>query len=129
MLLVEIGNVNNYIITQDFNGNVTATDANGCPVVVPFIKKFIDILIPNYFTPTGDAINDGWGPRNTSNYKNLVTYVFDRYGRKIITLKEGEFWNGKYNGTELPSGDYWYVVKIDGDNGDREFVGNVTLYR
>jgi large repetitive protein len=126
---VNTGNVNSYIITQDFNGNVTATDANGCPVVVPFIKKFIDILIPNYFTPTGDGINDGWGPRNTSNYKNLVTFVFDRYGRKIITLKEGEFWNGKYNGTELPSGDYWYVVKIDGNNGDREFVGNVTLYR
>jgi large repetitive protein len=126
---VNTGNVNNYIITQDFNGNVTATDANGCPVVVPFIKKFIDILIPNYFTPTGDGINDGWGPRNTANYKNLVTYVFDRYGRKIITLKEGEFWNGKYNGIELPSGDYWYVVKVDGNNGDREFVGNVTLYR
>ena len=126
---VNTGNVNSYIITQDFNGNITATDVNGCPVVVPFIKKFIDILIPNYFTPTGDGINDGWGPRNTSNYKNLVTFVFDRYGRKIITLKEGEFWNGKYNGTELPSGDYWYVVKIDGNNGDREFVGNVTLYR
>jgi large repetitive protein len=126
---VNTGNVNSYIITQDFNGNVTATDANGCPVVVPFIKKFIDILIPNYFTPTGDGINDGWGPRNTANYKNLVTYVFDRYGRKIITLKEGEFWNGKYNGIELPSGDYWYVVKVDGNNGDREFVGNVTLYR
>ena len=31
--------------------------------------------------------------------------------------------------TELPTGDYWYVIKLRGENDDREFVGHFTLYR
>lgn len=29
----------------------------------------------------------------------------------------------------LPSGDYWYVIKLQGESDDREFVGHFTLYR
>ena len=108
---------------------VTVTDTAGCLKRVSKTFNFIDIFIPNFFTPDGDGNNDGWGPVNTFNYKNLEFYVFDRYGRKVGTYREGEFWDGRYLGTELPSGDYWYVVKLDGANGDREFVGNFTLYR
>jgi large repetitive protein len=54
--------------------------------------------------------------------------VYDRYGRKLIELPEGKFWDGKYNGQELPSGDYWYVIRVDARN-DSEYVGHFTLYR
>ncbi|SNB13871.1 hypothetical protein JIP1600_230001 [Flavobacterium psychrophilum] len=54
--------------------------------------------------------------------------VYDRYGRLVVELPEGQKWYGKYNGQELPSGDYWYVVKVDDRNSD-EFVGHFTLYR
>jgi gliding motility-associated-like protein len=46
----------------------------------------------------------------------------------IAELPEGSFWDGKYQGKELPSGDYWYVVRVDGSN-DKEYVGHFTLYR
>jgi gliding motility-associated-like protein len=41
----------------------------------------------------------------------------------------GESWDGKYQGVELPSGDYWYVLKLNNSKDDREFVGHFTLYR
>ena len=44
-------------------------------------------------------------------------------------MRLGEKWDGKYNGTELPTGDYWYVVKLNDPRDDREFVGHFTLYR
>ena len=34
-----------------------------------------------------------------------------------------------YDGRELPTGDYWYVVKLNGERDQREFVGHFTLYR
>ncbi len=125
---VSYGNDNTYIITQSGTYTVRVTDSNGCTTTASRYFEFIDIFIPEVFTPDGDGINDGWTPQNTINYKNLVFYVFDRYGRKLGTFKEGQSWDGKYNSAELPSGDYWYVIKIDGE-GDREFVGNFTLYR
>ncbi|WP_143394808.1 T9SS type B sorting domain-containing protein, partial [Flavobacterium psychrophilum] len=74
------------------------------------------------------ADGSGWAPLNTSNYPNLMIRVYDRYGRLVVELPEGQKWYGKYNGQELPSGDYWYVVKVDDRNSD-EFVGHFTLYR
>jgi gliding motility-associated-like protein len=38
-------------------------------------------------------------------------------------------WDGIYQGHNLPTGDYWYVIKLKGENDDREFVGHFTLYR
>ena len=92
-------------------------------------KDFIDICIPNYFTPNGDGVNDGWTIGCAPNYPNLKFSIYDRYGRKLITLRAGEKWYGTYNNTELPSGDYWYVVETDINNNNRDFVGHFTLYR
>ena len=61
--------------------------------------------------------------------KILTIDIFDRYGRKVATLRVGEKWDGKYNGIELPTGDYWYVVKLNDSKDDRQFVGHFTLYR
>ena len=41
----------------------------------------------------------------------------------------GEKWDGRYHGKELPTGDYWYVVKLNDENDNRDFVGHFTLYR
>jgi gliding motility-associated-like protein len=91
--------------------------------------EYIDVCIPNYFTPNGDGVMDGWAPGCTVNYKDLTYDIFDRYGRKIASYRLGEYWDGKYNGAELPSGDYWYVLKLNDLKDAREFVGHFTLYR
>ncbi|GIM55819.1 hypothetical protein CAPN006_02130 [Capnocytophaga canimorsus] len=104
-------------------------DNLGCEREILIEREFFEIEIPNYFTPNEDGENDHWGPRNTRNYPNIETYIYDRYGRLIVTLKKGETWNGKYKGKELPSGDYWYTIRLNQDDDNREFVGHFTLFR
>ncbi len=91
--------------------------------------EFIDLCIPNYFTPNGDGVLDTWGPGCASQYKDMAFSIFDRYGRKVASLGVGQKWDGKYQGKELPSGDYWYVIKLNEQRYDRDFVGHFTLYR
>ena len=126
---VSIGSNNKYIYFKSGNYTVTVTDSNGCVAAATKYFEFIDIFIPPIFTPTGDGIYDTWKPTNTENYPDIKFIVYDRYGRVVGTFGSGQSWDGKYNGTELPMGDYWYVVKLRHNQDDREFMGHVTLYR
>lgn len=123
---VQSGSANTYVYFQQYSSiRVVVTDSSGCTAEATITLPYYPIFIPNVFTP-GDG--GGWAPDNTSNYPNLVTKIYDRYGRLVKTLPEGDRWDGKYEGKDLPSGDYWYVVKIDGKDAD-EYVGHFTLYR
>jgi len=118
------GQDNEYIINRTDTFVVRVVDASGCEVVANIEMEFIDIEIPNFFTPDGDGLNDVWMPRNQ------VTIIFDRYGREVYRMTlNSPAWNGLYKESELPTGDYWYVIKLRGENDDREFVGHFTLYR
>lgn len=123
------GSANRFIIYESGTYTVTVTDSNGCTATASGYFEYIDVCIPNYFTPNGDGNMDEWGPGCTSQYKDIVFDIYDRYGRKVVTLKVGEKWDGTYNGKELPTGDYWYVVKLNDPKDDRDFVGHFTLYR
>ena len=123
------GNENTFLIFASGDYTVTVIDANGCEVSATRFFEYIDVCIPNYFTPNGDGNLDRWGPGCANQYRNLTFDIFDRYGRKIATLSVGEKWDGKYKGVELPSGDYWYLVKLNEPQDKREFVGHFTLYR
>ncbi|RYJ42072.1 T9SS type B sorting domain-containing protein [Flavobacterium beibuense] len=108
---------------------VTVTDSRGCVAQKTISAEFVDIILPDVMSPNDDGINDTWAPGNAQNYPNLEFYVFDRYGRKLATLRQGQEWDGKYNGKELPTGDYWYIVKLNNPVDDREFVGHFTIFR
>tara|TARA_R110002050_G_scaffold100607_1_gene208335 strand:- start:14027 stop:24442 length:10416 start_codon:yes stop_codon:yes gene_type:complete len=123
------GSENTFIIYESGDYTVTVTDRFGCVATATKYYEYIDVCITNYFTPNDDGNQDEWGPGCTNQYKDLKFDIFDRYGRKIATLRVGDKWDGRYNGAELPSGDYWYVVKLNDTKDDREFVGHFTLYR
>ncbi|OOV28741.1 hypothetical protein BXU11_01995 [Flavobacterium sp. LM5] len=120
---------NKFIFYKSGDYTVMVRDANGCEATATRYFEFIDIKIPNVFTPNGDGNNDTWLPTNTINYKDLTISIFDRYGRKIANLRVGQGWDGRYNSLELPTGDYWYILKLKNEQDDREFVGHFTLMR
>jgi len=105
-------------------------DTKGCIVEQQIELEFIDIEIPNFFTPDGDGTNDTWYPRNIEIYPNITVTIFDRYQRLIAKFNGNQAsWNGEYNNKLLPSGDYWYYVQLNEANDKRTFKGNFTLYR
>lgn len=120
---------NKYKIYKSGDYKVIVRDQNGCTseLIVPAI--YVDVCLDNYFTPNGDGVYDTWGPGCTNIYNNLEFSIFDRYGRVIAKYHYGQKWDGRYNGAELPSGDYWYVLKLNDEKDNREFVGHFTLYR
>lgn len=108
---------------------IIVRDKNGCTDTKDYYIEYVDVCLDNYFTPNGDGVNDTWGPGCTNIYNHLKFSIFDRYGRVIAKYTYGQKWDGRYNGEELPSGDYWYVLKLNDENDGREFVGHFTLYR
>jgi len=128
---VDNGADNTYRIRRSDTYNVRVVDANGCESIASIYMEFVDIEIPNFFTPNGDADNDTWRPNNIEAFPEILIKLYDRYGRVVdeISVADPQGWDGTYNGKELPTGDYWYVIKLNGEEDDREFVGHFTLYR
>lgn len=124
------GDDNTFYITRTDTYEVIVVDENGCEAVASIFMEFIDIEIPNFFTPDGDGQNDFWIPRNMEQFPEILIKIYDRYGRVVSEQSfDSQGWDGKYAGKELPTGDYWYVIQLNGEEDDREFVGHFTLYR
>ncbi len=127
---VDNGDDNTYFINRTATYTVRVVDGNGCEAIAMIEMEFIDIEIPNFFTPDGDGNNDIWKPRNLEGFPNIITVIFDRYGREVYRMGQNDLgWEGIYENSDLPTGDYWYIIKLQGENDEREFVGHFTLYR
>ena len=109
---------------------VKAKDAKDCIRTLVVEVPYIDIDIPNYFTPNGDGDNDRWRPKKMEDFPNAFVHVFDRNGRRMATLKPEESWDGIYAGKPMPSGDYWYTIDLNDELSDgRKIYGHFSLYR
>ena len=79
-------------------------------------RPFIILTIPEYFTPNSDGYNDYWTINGLFYYPKAEIKIVDRYGKVITKLTSSKYsWDGTLNGKTLPSDDYWYVFKIDGN--------------
>ncbi|PCJ98245.1 MAG: Two component regulator three Y domain-containing protein [Flavobacteriaceae bacterium] len=123
------GENNVFTINMDANVTITVIDQLGCVATLMMPFNFTGMLdIPNYFTPDGDNMNDEWYPKNREMFANVDVKIYDRYGRVVAILNQVSKWDGTYDGSELPTGDYWYVVNANNSN-DHQYVGHFTLYR
>lgn len=110
---------------------VTVKDSNGCLASEKLYLEYLPILVPNFFTPNNDGVNDGWKPTNLNQYPLAITKIYDRFGRHIKSLDYEQKWYGDYQNENLPSGDYWYIIEIGEElKGVAPLLyGNFTLYR
>jgi gliding motility-associated-like protein len=108
---------------------VTVFDVNSCS---PPILKEISILdYPKFFTPNGDGFNETWNITALKGQTQSKIFIFDRFGKllKQISPDYGG-WDGKFNGHELPSTDYWFTVSYNEEDGrDKVFKSHFTLKR
>jgi gliding motility-associated-like protein len=83
-------------------------------------------------TPNGDGFNDTWKIESIASFDPSANiYIFDRYGKLLKQLSpiNDAGWDGTYNGTPLPSSDYWFLIEYTEDDTRKEFRGHFTLKR
>ncbi|WP_372944672.1 T9SS type B sorting domain-containing protein [Muriicola sp.] len=126
---VNQGSLNTYEVNEDATVTVRVVDSQGCEATMSIPFDFTGMLdIPNFFTPDGDNNNDVWFPKNREFFPNIEVKIYDRYGRVVAVLDQVTGWDGTYDGREVPTGDYWYVVNAN-DKEKQQYVGHFTLYR
>ena len=108
---------------------ISVTDGRGCQTTLQVYAEFIDIDVPNFFTPDGDGIRDVWRIKNSEAYPNISVKIFDRYGRKLKEFIGEGTWDGSYTDESLPTGGYWYIINLNEKEDARDFIGSITLYR
>ncbi|MUU77776.1 T9SS type B sorting domain-containing protein [Winogradskyella endarachnes] len=114
------------VFTDLYVGDYTVyvRDLNGCGVVDEDVYL---IYYPPFFTPNGDGKNETWQLINAQLEPGNVVYIFNRYGKLITEIKPNDFgWDGTYNGKNMPSSDYWFV--LERQNG-KVYRGHFALKR
>ena len=112
------------------NHTVSVRELNGCGSTTS--EEFFLVGYPRFFSPNNDGYNDNWNIISDSNIDIKKLFVFDRYGKLIVKLDGGNRgWDGTYNGSELPSDDYWFRIEfINESTGEyQEYMANFTLLR
>jgi len=110
----------------------THTAVNGCDstiiTTVTLVKTHCpQVVIPAFFSPNGDGVDDIWQIENLSCYSASVD-IYDRYGKRVAHYSGTDSgWDGTYLGHTEPSADYWYVIVLH--DIDEKRVGHFTLKR
>ncbi|MFB9058125.1 T9SS type B sorting domain-containing protein [Mariniflexile ostreae] len=85
------------------------------------------IGFPKFFTPNNDGIHDTWQMYGTSDlfYPHSKISIYNRYGTLIKEIDPlGNGWDGRHNGTLLPTDDYWFSAILE---DGRVFKNHFTL--
>lgn len=104
---------NSNVFTNLNNGNYTVYVKTKLGCIIGSMN-FSIFSISNIFTPNADGINDMWKISGLENYRGSEVKVFDRFGNMVFQkITTGPFeWDGTFNSRHLPTGSYWYVVKV-----------------
>ncbi len=110
---------------------VTVTDFNGCiESGTVTVELFPELNISNGFTPNGDGKNDTWIIDYISQFPDNTVEIFNRWGDIIFTSKGYSVpFDGKYKGSDLPVGTYYYVIKLNHPGYPKPITGPITIFR
>jgi len=106
---------------------VTIIDLNGCSDIT---KEVLVVDIPKFFTPNNDGDFDTWHIVGIETLPGTNINIFDRYGKFIKQLTSSSpGWDGYYNGSKMPTSDYWFVADVVRGNITFQVKGHFTLRR
>jgi gliding motility-associated-like protein len=110
---------------------VVVTDEHGCSEIDSVKVTVIPhLVIPNGITPNGDGINDVWVIDNIDKFPNVEVEIYNRWGELLFYSKgypPSERWDGTYKGKKLPTGTYYYVIKLNDPILTEPITGPITI--
>jgi gliding motility-associated-like protein len=89
------------------------------------------LIIPNVFTPNGDASNDVFTVEGV-NLESVQGEIYNRWGQKMFAWDNiNGYWDGRTTaGIEAPDGTYFYIITALGQDGIEYFKkGAFSLIR
>lgn len=119
---------------NDVEYNIEVSDLHTClttDTILMRVLKKPGYYLPTAFTPNGDGLNDVIKPYLVG-MKSLKSFsIFNRWGTLVFySTKEGEGWNGKYNGVDQDTGVYVWILEFVDSNGKTVTAkGTVTVIR
>ncbi len=121
-----------FIVKEPGEYSVQITNSAGCKTsdTLVVIEDCInDIIIPNAFTPNGDAKNETlivFG----SETSEFNMYIFDRWGELIYSSADRNInWDGNYKGNPVEEGFYNYIVNYSIGKIEKTKKGSIFLLR
>jgi len=90
------------------------------------------VAFTTVFTPNGDGINDGFGPRLNYPLAGFEMQVFDRWGDRVFSTNSPHvLWRGTTPaGNEALEGVYFYQYRAESlDGAVQQGAGSVTVLR
>lgn len=93
-----------------------------------------NVYLPNAFSPNLDGVNDGFGIQG-NDFLTIDLAVFDRWGNRVFRTRDPlSFWDGRFEGQDVPNGIYAWVVtyvgyREDGSQFEETISGSVALIR
>ncbi|RYD99075.1 MAG: tandem-95 repeat protein [Sphingobacteriales bacterium] len=124
-----------YTANPGFTGEDTFTyrvkDAYGYYTNVASVTltaTFVNISVPNLFTPNGDGINDVFEIRGLNQYQSNELQIVNRWGNEVFHAKG---YQNNWTGEGLNEGTYYYLLRVKKAGSDEMevFKGYITLIR
>ena len=85
----------------------------------------IEVFVSNGLSLNSDGINDFWVIQGIDQYPNCMVTVVNRWNQTVFqSVGYSNPWDGTFNGTSLPVGDYFYVIKL---TDDKTYTGFISL--
>lgn len=110
-------------IFEDMPGGLYTMQVRGGDTCPPVTQEFFHLAAPKFFTPNGDGVNDFFEISGIDALTDYEINLYDRYGKLIKnSVSEPLRWDGNFNNRMMPSGDYWYTVRIEGKTKQGHFA-------
>ncbi|MCA0133676.1 T9SS type B sorting domain-containing protein [Winogradskyella alexanderae] len=106
---------------------ITVIDQNGCDRTT---REVLVIDTPKHLTPNNDGDFDTWHITGAETLPGTIVRIFNRYGKLLKELNHNSLgWDGTFNGTAQPAGDYWYIADVIQNGESFQIKGHFALRR
>lgn len=135
---IKYDNVSQVFSSEEVLKTVSYTISDGKALSVTrdrelrLVDNFVELKIPNAFTPNNDGSNDTWAIQNIDRHTNVTVRVYNARGQEVFA-SEGEYneWDGTYMGLGqlLPIDTYYYTIDLNLPFRKKTYKGSVLILR